>query len=98
MIVLHIEKKKEALIWLLGVIIFIVSRFLIAELSAEGVVIGLVLLGASLYWLIVPFILGRPIYGPTNAADKLIKGKDDFLRFLLFLAGVFMFTCSLFTK
>lgn len=95
---LHISNLKEVHLWVAGIGFFVLSKLVLADVTSKGIIVGLVLLGISLYWLIVPFLMGKTIYGLTNSADEHVEGEDDSSRFLFFVGGVFLFVCSLMTK
>lgn len=86
---------RESIIWIVGVLIFIAYRLFNSSLATEGTVLGGMMLAISIFWYIVPFLLGRNMTTLGSATIVFIKGEDNLARLISFLIGIAVFIVSL---
>jgi len=86
---------REINIWVAGVVLFLIYRFLFNSLLSTGAVVGGLFLTLSLFWFIAPFFTGKDMCLPRFSNTKFKKGNDDLMRLFLFLLGLGMFFVSL---
>lgn len=86
---------RESIIWIVGILIFVVYRLFDSSLTTEGAVLGGMMLAISMFWYIIPFLLGRSMTTLGSATIVFVKGKDNLARLISFLIGIAVFILSL---
>jgi len=85
---------KEFYVWLLGVVIFAVSRIFIGFGSFDELLIAVLFFILSMHWFLIPFVLRRDFSPPRFRTIVLKRGKDDILRIVFFVLGLLLFKFS----
>lgn len=88
-------KVKEIYIWLVAILVFVLCRLFLGERDGADIIVGVMFAVCSVYWILVPFILGKDMAVPGYPTATLKKGKDDFWRVLTFAIGCYMYALAI---
>lgn len=87
---------KPFQIWVFGFALFAIVRSTVKGFSPDGWVIGAALTAISLQWCVVPYLLKEDMALLSYAHEILKRGRDDAVRLLIFLLGVFLYLSAMF--
>ena len=79
--------KAVIWIWSVAIVYFLVIRALIGKLFMDYTLMITPLYVLFIYLTVYPYLTGKSMMVPSYSYN-LIKGKDDGLRTILFVAGV----------
>jgi hypothetical protein len=90
------DKLREIHLYVGGILLYLIARLYLGSLFGVGGVIGFLLFILGLRWGVNPFILRKDMPLPRFSNTILVKGKDDSVRFLLFMVCLFLCYASVF--
>ncbi len=86
--------NKKWLLLIFIILFFLAYRLLIGKLISEVTIMGMVIFVPTLYWWIVPYLIGADMVIPITASP-LKAGESPFLRLVFFVMGiVLIFLCA----
>lgn len=87
---------KPLHVWVFCLALFVIVRWVVKGFSPDGWVMGVIFMAASLQWCIIPYIYKKDMTLFSYPNEVLKRGRDNALRLLIFLTGIFMLLCAMF--
>ena len=73
-------------VWIPFLFIFVLSKLLSGQFEPSYLIISSALNTSSVFWFIVPYLLGKDMELPSSVG-LLKKGENDIARFFYFILG-----------